>query len=186
VGNDLDYDAKWREVERLLAEWSVKESATVLDAGCGSGYFTLRLVERGHRVTASDFSSAALEQTRRRCGRRTVRVVHCAVDDLEPDEVGRFDAVFCVDVLFHIVDDERWLASVEALSRVVAPGGLLVVQEHLESEGSRLQSPGNHVRWRTAADYERALGSMPHISSYELPGEQTRKDLLVWQIGGTP
>ncbi|PJC87650.1 malonyl-[acyl-carrier protein] O-methyltransferase BioC [Vibrio sp. HA2012] len=69
------------------------EGLKVLDIGCGTGYFSQQLAERGARVTAADLSPAMLKEARNRCG-------HCIQDyrqaDAEslpfPDQT--FDLVF--------------------------------------------------------------------------------------------
>ncbi|WP_040890169.1 malonyl-ACP O-methyltransferase BioC [Vibrio ezurae] len=40
---------------------------SILDVGCGTGYLTQKLIERGATVTALDLSEKMLEQARRRC-----------------------------------------------------------------------------------------------------------------------
>lgn len=41
-----------------------------------------------------------------------------------------FDAVSCMDVLFHITDDDRYTAAVESIARLVRPGGYFVLSEN--------------------------------------------------------
>lgn len=48
--------------ERLLAFSRPGQALTVLDAGCGTGWFSQRWQQGGHRVTALDLSPAMLQQ----------------------------------------------------------------------------------------------------------------------------
>ena len=50
--------------ERLLALAHPGAAQTVLDAGCGTGWFSQRWQQGGHRVTALDLSPAMLQQAR--------------------------------------------------------------------------------------------------------------------------
>ncbi|MDU4093685.1 MAG: methyltransferase domain-containing protein, partial [Pantoea sp.] len=51
--------------ERLMAHQPGLSTATVLDAGCGTGWFSRRWREQGHQVIALDFSAGMLAQARR-------------------------------------------------------------------------------------------------------------------------
>ncbi|MCK6262845.1 malonyl-ACP O-methyltransferase BioC [Vibrio sp. ZSDE26] len=63
-----------REVgDRLLALMPLDlSSKTVVDLGCGTGYFSKKLLERGASVICVDISSSMLEQARIRCGNESV------------------------------------------------------------------------------------------------------------------
>ncbi|UQY45419.1 malonyl-ACP O-methyltransferase BioC [Mixta hanseatica] len=51
--------------EQLMAQQPSLPSATVLDAGCGTGWFSRRFREQGHQVIALDLSPGMLAQARR-------------------------------------------------------------------------------------------------------------------------
>jgi magnesium-protoporphyrin O-methyltransferase len=80
---------------------SVVRRSSVLDAGCGTGLFSLALARHGFNVTAVDIApqmvTATLEQARR--ADVSDRVTGSA-GDLE-HVGGKFDAVVCFDVLVH-------------------------------------------------------------------------------------
>jgi len=93
----LDTAAAW------LAETVpvVPPGATALDAGCGTGLFSVRLAERGYAVTASDIAPrmvAAAAQAAQAAGVRDRVTPHTG--DLA-GVTGRYDAVACFDVLVH-------------------------------------------------------------------------------------
>jgi magnesium-protoporphyrin O-methyltransferase len=84
-----------------LDEANLPTGAHVLDAGCGTGLFSLALARRGLRVTAVDLAPqmiAAAQQQAERAGLAERISFHSG--DLEQID-GRFDAVFCFDVLVH-------------------------------------------------------------------------------------
>ena len=87
------------------------DQAPVVDAGCGSGTKSFELVKRGYRVRAMDFSASILEQA------------DLTALSLPTSSVRR---AVCWGVLMHVPDIA---AAVGELSRILAPGGTLVVSE---------------------------------------------------------
>jgi SAM-dependent methyltransferase len=93
----------------------------LLDAGCGTGGMLVHLQERG-RAVGVDLSPEALRLSRR----RGAAVARASLSNLPfPDRA--FDALVCLDVLYH-----RWVgddgAAVRELLRVLRPGGLVLLR----------------------------------------------------------
>ncbi|WP_446751341.1 malonyl-ACP O-methyltransferase BioC [Vibrio sp. S17_S38] len=66
---------------------------SVLDLGCGTGYFTEQLAQRGAKVTAFDLSDSMLEQCRKRCVSLSVSYQQGDAE-IPPFENNSFDIVF--------------------------------------------------------------------------------------------
>jgi len=83
----------------LLDKLHLRGDETVLDAGCGSGRTTLRLLERlpGGHVIAVDSSPAMVDHARELLGDRAT-VIHTDLTELDLD--GEADAVFS-NAVFH-------------------------------------------------------------------------------------
>lgn len=111
----LDTAAAWL-AERVP---TVPPGATALDAGCGTGLFSLRLAARGYRVVAADIAPRMTAAAARAAGeagfldRMTFHTGDLAAVD------GTFDVVSCFDVLVHYPDGEfqTLLASLAARAR---------------------------------------------------------------------
>jgi 2-polyprenyl-3-methyl-5-hydroxy-6-metoxy-1,4-benzoquinol methylase len=142
-------------------------SATILEVGCGVGYFARILARRGHRVTGIDISPRKIEKAVHAAGREgldELQLAHRAADirlldeDRELDAwlaeragqgaSGRFEVVLAADVLEHVPEEpRRTLRSLRSRliprSEGVGEGGRLIA-----SVPSRLcvKDPG-HV-WR--------------------------------------
>ena len=117
-----DAQARWAEI--VLDRLPLRGDETVLDAGCGAGGVTARLVERlpHGRVIAVDGSPEMVELARETLGPGAdVRLVDLV--DLELDEP--VDAVFS-NAVFHWIDDHDRLFS--RLFAALRPGGRLVAQ----------------------------------------------------------
>ena len=118
------------------------EEAPVVDAGCGSGTKSFELVKRGYRVRAMDFSASILEQARAEARQRgcadAVSFEQADLTSLTIPSATVRRAV-CWGVLMHVPDIA---AAVGELSRILAPGGVLVVSEgnvrSLQAVGLRL------------------------------------------------
>ena len=114
-----------RRVEVLVDEFlpaSAVAGKTVLDVGCGLGFFSERLANRGAVVTACDLGPGLVERTRQRAGCRAV--VADALELTRDFGLDRFDVVVSSECIEHTPDPDRALRQMMAVLR---PGGYLSV-----------------------------------------------------------
>lgn len=106
-----------------------QERAAVLDCSCGIGTQAIALGLRGHRVTGTDISVAALARAAREAEARGVALAVAAADMRAlPFGDGRFDAVVSADnSLPHLLTAEDVRAALAQMRRVLRVGGLLVI-----------------------------------------------------------
>src|SRR5439155_5797695 len=103
--NRAGYALRREVLERALREAHVAlAGASVLDVGCGTGFFTNFSLERGARVTGIDIAAASVERLAAEFPE--ARFVRADVGEEEIAE--RYDLVNMFDVSFHITDDWRW------------------------------------------------------------------------------
>jgi SAM-dependent methyltransferase len=95
----------------------------VLDAGCGSGFLSAALRERGAIMTGFDSSPAMVELAERRLG-QDVRLLVADLGEPLPFAGGAFDDVVGSLVLHYLKD---WTAPLAELRRVLKPGGRLLL-----------------------------------------------------------
>lgn len=93
---------------------------TLLDAGCGTGWFSAAARERGAIVTALDIGPRLLEKVRRKCDAKTV-VGDVMNLDFRDDT---FDVIVSSECIEHTTDPRR---AVSELIRVCKPGGLIAI-----------------------------------------------------------
>ncbi|WRZ88135.1 aminotransferase class I/II-fold pyridoxal phosphate-dependent enzyme [Streptomyces sp. NBC_01007] len=100
----------------------------VLDLGCGTGRHAVALAAREFRVTGADAGAWALGRAEAAAVAAGVRVDWLRLDLLRelPWPVGEFDAVVCVQS-FGWGSDAQQLRLLQEARRVLAPGGLLVL-----------------------------------------------------------
>src|SRR5947207_2563044 len=98
-------------VSYVLRQASVPAGAAILEAGVGSGWFSVAFALRGHRVTALDIAPEALENTTRLAsqverlsGAKLHITTVCADLERLPLPPDSFDLVFNEGVVEHWID----------------------------------------------------------------------------------
>lgn len=114
----------------LIEEACGKSPARILDAACGIGTQTIGLAMRGHAVTGSDLSEAAISRARRETAARHLAVPLYAGDvrDLSGVPGGPFDVVLIADnAIAHLPEDDDLRRAAASAARKLGSGGLLLV-----------------------------------------------------------
>jgi ubiquinone/menaquinone biosynthesis C-methylase UbiE len=114
----------------------------VLDAGSGTGNFSLDLERMGARAVSLDFSDVALRIHRRK--HPAAAVLQASLEAPLPFGDAVFDAAACLSVLFTLSPPGAALALRE-LHRVLKPGGVLVVTA-MKPGASKLRAGWRHLR----------------------------------------
>jgi SAM-dependent methyltransferase len=123
------YDLQWArrdDLDSYVALARELGARTVLDIGCGTGTFALRLAEAGLAVVGVDPSAASLEIARAKPGADGVRWVHGVAADVPPLQADL--ATMTANVAQEIVADEEWDATLRAAFDRLRPGGHLVFE----------------------------------------------------------
>lgn len=132
----------------------VRPAMRVLDAGSGGGFYVGLWRELGvERITATDLTHASLRALARR-----FPGIDTAQFDLGgaglPGAPGSYDAVSCMDVLHHLMDDAAYERAIRNCAQLLRPGGALVFTDNfLHSQEYR----GPHHVSRPLAMIERAV-----------------------------
>lgn len=149
--NLIFYYVRLGKLLQLLASASpLLPRFSILDAGCGKGWFSRALAAVGLHVLGIDNSPAAIQYARQSGGGPKYEVSPLAT--YKP--LHHMDAVICVDVLFHIVDDDEWEASVRNIANIVRPGGTLV---YADTTQTVRRMSGSYIAYRPKADYKSLL-----------------------------
>ena len=113
------------ETEAAFDLITLSPGAKVLDAGCGTGNFSIKLAEHGYLVTGIDISSDMLNIARKKCMAKglkvdlqTMNIEHLLLPD------NYFDAAFSMAAFEFIADPEP---AYRELYRVVKPGGQILI-----------------------------------------------------------
>jgi 2-polyprenyl-3-methyl-5-hydroxy-6-metoxy-1,4-benzoquinol methylase len=105
---------------------AIPGDGAVLEMGCGTGQLSLFLASADRLVVGADLSRASLELAQGAAERFGVSGARFLETDVRAPGLRRegFDVVICNGVLHHTPDPR---ASFAALSRLVRPGGIIVV-----------------------------------------------------------
>jgi ubiquinone/menaquinone biosynthesis C-methylase UbiE len=108
---------------RLVGRGNGRE---LLDAGCGSGRWSVFFAEAGWVVTGADIS---LELIRLATPATGVTYIASAIQDLDLP-AARFDAWLSVTALQHITSSADFDAALDNLTRMLRPGGMAAFLEY--------------------------------------------------------
>ena len=154
VADESAYEKKLATTRRYL-----RDDATVLEVGCGTGTTAIRHAPHVAHVHATDISARMIEIAQQRADEANVDNVtfeQTALEDLDlPDE--SVDVVLALSLL-HLVADRD--AAIANLHRWLKPGGVLVTST---------ACLGDNMRWfRFVAPVGAALGLMPIVKIFRM------------------
>ena len=131
-----------------------------LDVGCGTGFLSLELAGRGHRVTGIDFTRQMLAEAKKKASAQGV-AVRFEEGDAEqlPFPEASFDLVMTRHVLWTLPHPERAL---DEWIRVLRPGGRLAVMDSQFDPSVLEHSPQNA---RSSAEYAGIGDRLPFLGS---------------------
>lgn len=177
-----------REVKRLDLDFA---TADVLDVGAGSGFY----LDLWHRVgvqalTALDFAPVAIERLRDQFPRD--RFVLADIADADGGvPPAAYDVISAFDVLFHIVDDDRYAAAIRNVAQMLRPGGYFLFSDaflHRPAERAEYQvsRPLRDVEAALAAADLEVQRRVPMFVLMNFPVDAPRLVRLVWRAAMTP
>lgn len=130
-----------------------------LDAGCGSGAFTMYAAKIGNEAVGISFDKRNNSVAEERADILNIKNVKFITGDLRKlDEIkktlGSFDQIICFETIEHILDDQKL---VKDFFDILKPGGKLLVTAPYKFYNKRLlgddkfslsvHEDGGHVRW---------------------------------------
>jgi len=128
-----------------------------LDCGCGTGFLSLELAARGHRVSGVDFAPAMLVEARRKAAAQhlSIRFEEGDAEQL-PFAPASFDLVISRHVLWTLPHPE---AAVDEWIRVLRPGGRLAIVDG--AQYNEAAAPPQRENARTSTEYAAIGNQLP-------------------------
>jgi SAM-dependent methyltransferase len=150
-------ETEYRLLRKMLTS---SPGASVLDVGCGTGYFTRRLASDGLDVTGIDSSPETIRYARSRCVAGERYLVGDARRLPFPDR--HFDSCVAITSLCFIRDQEQALAEMVRVTRRQIALGLLnrhsLLYRRKGRDGGRGAYRGAH--WHSAAEARALVGRL--------------------------
>jgi len=111
---------------RYVSERVPLKDVRVLDVGCGGGLLSEALAREGAQVTGIDLAPSVLKVARLHALEAGLSLDYreIAVEVLAQQSPGHYSVVTCMELLEHVPDPARLVAS---LAELVAPGGAVFV-----------------------------------------------------------
>ena len=149
--------AAWDRILDLVVGGG-RGSLDALDVGCGTGFLSLELARRGHRVTGIDFAPQMLAEARKKAAAQGV-AVRFEEGDAEqlPFAEGSFDLVMTRHVLWTLPHPEQ---AIDEWIRVLRPGGRLAAMDSQFDPSVLERSPQNA---RSSAEYAGIGDRLPFL-----------------------
>ena len=167
IPGEVDIDLLNEHMARYTFAARLARGKRVLDAGCGAGYGSAALAEVAACVTGVDVAAEAIEFARAHYQAENLAFEQASVTQL-PFAEAAFDLVTAFEVIEHLAD---WRDFLKEASRVLAPGGQLVVSTpnrlyYTESRGVHGANPF-HVHEFEFDEFLAELKSVfPHVSMF--------------------
>lgn len=138
------------------------KSASVCDLGTGSGHWIDFYLSIGaSRCVGIDVSEKATSFLREKYSSdERVAVLHGRLNDVLRASDDSFEIVNAIGVMFHVVDDEEWEATIREVGQIIHPGGLFIVGGHfgwLDHVNVYYQENAVCKRLRSASHWRRSL-----------------------------
>lgn len=119
------------EIRRLSSLLDGIRGKTALEAGCGSGKFSLCLASYGYSVTSMDFVFPPLKNIRSlsvklKISQEKMKTVRGDIERM-PFKDGAYDLVFNEGVVEHWLDDKERVEVIREMARVAREGGYVVI-----------------------------------------------------------
>jgi 2-polyprenyl-3-methyl-5-hydroxy-6-metoxy-1,4-benzoquinol methylase len=142
-----------RFVDAVRQAGFTPQSSRVLDVGSGTGEYIRAWEDLGAAdITGLDLTEAAVKRLRGSFPGH--RFVQGDITETVEALTGSFEAISCMDVLFHVTDDQKYSAALGNVARLLEPGGFLVWSDFFV-HGREVN--GGHIVWRTLRHAEEAV-----------------------------
>ena len=140
-----------------LKQYGITSESKILDAGCGSGFPPLDLIERGYHVVAADKSSEMVRQIGLNAKKRglEVQAIHATWSELQRFVgQGEFDLVYCRgnSLVYAASWEQNWIVPARSMEEiqtalrnfhsVLKPGGVLYLDVTNKKEKPHVENIG--------------------------------------------
>ncbi len=119
------------------------EKCTVLDIGCGTGFYIEIWKELNVRnIIGIDITQVAIDNLQKRYPEYQFYRMDIG-EDIDKSLENKFDIISAMDVLFHILEDEKFEKAIFNISKMLKPGGYFIWSDNFVHQKSvKIQTSG--------------------------------------------
>ncbi|MBV1905526.1 MAG: class I SAM-dependent methyltransferase [Pseudomonadales bacterium] len=152
------------QISELDAQTSgnIEPGLRALDIACGAGRNSIYLGQLGYLVDAMDISSQGLVVARERAAGHQAEINWLAVD---LDEIALRRVYYDLIIVFRYKN----AGIMSQVSGALRPGGVLLCEQHLQTDQDVVGPAGNKFRWRPGELRQMVEGSLPKTAEGSLP-----------------
>lgn len=150
----------------------------VLDAACGEGYGSSLLARMARSVVGVDISAEATGHASARYGHDTLRFVTASVAAM-PFADASFDVIVSFETIEHMTEHEAFMREV---SRLLAPGGLLVISSPNRPEYSDKTGYRNEFHVKELDRAELAALLTPQFPAQRWFAQRAAFHSMIWPL----
>ena len=161
--NQFLYRAKTRAMNRALSRLPLALASSnlrMLDIGAGTGFWIDYFLAKGvNSITGIDIAPSAVSSLKAKYSKLTDKTLEFRCTDIASSDLSLkpdIDLVTAIDVLYHIIADEKFYRAIKNVAQVLKPGGYLFLTDILSSQRDDI-SPQQHVHWRGLDQYKQEL-----------------------------
>ena len=139
----------------LLEQNLVPDRDSILDIGCGSGFYARFWQAKGFETYLGiDVSGAAVARLKAEIPGYSF--LEADISERLDSSIARqrYSVITVFDVFYHIVDDSRFRVALRNIRDYLAPNGVLIVFDHLTEKDYALRK---HVKFRGETKYRNML-----------------------------
>lgn len=159
INDPASFD-RWWWLRSVLRRGNIR----TLDAGCGSGGFTIYAAKKGNSATGISFDERNNAVAKRRADSLNLDINFVTADLRALDTFGKnfgfFDQIICFETIEHILNDRKLIRDFHDL---LNPGGRLLIAtpykhyRHFPGDYVSEVEDGGHVRWGYTFEEMRSL-----------------------------
>ncbi|WP_197167910.1 class I SAM-dependent methyltransferase [Neorhodopirellula pilleata] len=152
------------------------EKPSVLDVGSGTGFYIQQWLEHGaEALNGSDLTSTAVENLQAQFPAAKFRQMD--ISATLPEGIGTYDAVSCFDVLFHIVDDQKYNAAIANIASLIKSGGYFFYSDNFLKSETRITHQSGRTEQTIVNELEKnGLQIVRRLPMFVLMNDPVRSD----------
>ena len=114
-------------VEWIVSHFGVDNKTEIADFGCGPGFYTARLAERGATVTGIDFSKNSLKYAKQLASQKSLEINYIHANYLDLETVHRFDLITMIMCDFCALSPEQRKRMLSKFASFLKPAGSVLL-----------------------------------------------------------